>query len=466
MARKRVIEQLAIEDIEYGGKGVGRRDGKVIFVEQTLPGDVVDARLIKNKKDFAIGKPIKFHSLSDQRIAAFCQHFGTCGGCKWQNIDYSTQLAYKTQFVEQSFTRIGKLDFPAIQPIIGCEDTQFYRNKLEYTFSNKRWLTQEEIDSDTDFDSRNALGFHIPGQFDKVLDIETCYLQASPSNDIRLAVKAFADQHGLTFFDIREQTGFLRNLVIRTTSTGQVMVILVVTQDDKTLINPILDDLKDKFPDITSLNYVVNDGRNDVYIDKAIITYAGQPYIEEQLGHVKFQIGPASFFQTNSIQANNLYSVVAKMANLQGNEIVVDLYTGIGSIALFLAKDCQKTYGVELVEPSIIDARKNALLNGIENCDFSVGDVKDVLEAGFLSEKEKPDLLITDPPRAGMHPDVAKALSRSGIPRIIYVSCNPTTQARDLTILCENYQIEEVQPVDMFPQTYHIENVVSLTLKR
>ncbi len=468
MARRKrtgyVIEQLTIEDLEIQGKGVARDNGKVIFVNDALPGETVDVLVIKKKRDYAEAKPIKFHSLSPKRIEPFCSHFGSCGGCRWQSISYEDQLAYKTYFVEQAMRRIGKLDGPEIQPILGCDKTQYYRNKMEFSFSNKRWLTKEQIDSEEELE-RNALGFHVRGFFDKVLDIEHCHLQSEPSNEIRLTVRAYAMEHGLTFYDIREHHGDLRNLWVRISNLNEVMIVVGFGTNNMEKVEGLMEHLKGAFPDIASLNYLINESANDMIYPHEVICYAGKPYINEELGHINLKIGPKSFYQTNSNQAKHLYDKALEIADIQKDDVVYDLFSGIGSIALYAAKQCKEVYGIEIVPEAIADAEENAKANGIENCHFYVGEVRKVFDEGFLSSTSKPDVIITDPPRAGMHPKVPKALLEIEAPKILYISCNPATQARDLLVLSEKYVVDTIQPVDMFPQTYHIENIVLLKLR-
>jgi 23S rRNA (uracil1939-C5)-methyltransferase len=460
------VEQLEITGVEFQGKGVARHNGKVIFVEQAVPGDVVDVRLTKSKKDFAVGTVINFHKYSEERQQPFCEHFGICGGCKWQSLPYEKQLHYKHSFVVDAITKIGKLNDVPILPIIGCEQQTFFRNKLEYTFSDSSWLTQEQLDSDEIFEQRNALGFHVPGRFDKVVHVEKCWLQNDLSNEIRNFAARYANENKLPFFNIRAQTGLLRNLIIRTATTGENMVVLVVKENDEAAIHGIMEQLKNNFPQITSLNYVVNSGANDMIHAFEVICYHGKPFIIEQLGDLKFKVGPKSFFQTNTLQAKKLYDIALEFTDLKGTENVYDLYTGIGSIALYAANKCKSVAAIEQIPDAIADAKENAELNNISNCTFYVGDVKDMFNEDFYSKHGAPDVVITDPPRVGMHGDVVKTLLNMPVPKIVYVSCNPTTQARDLQLLSEKYTIEKIQPVDMFPQTYHIESVALLTLKQ
>jgi len=468
MSRKKkdvVIEGLAIASLEFHGKGVGRHNGKVVFVEGTLPGDVADVRLTKNKKDFAEGTVLRFHQYSAERQAAFCNHFGTCGGCKWQNLSYEKQLQYKEGFVKDALTRIGKLSDVNMLPIAGCDTQTLYRNKLEFAFSNQRWLTAAELQSDEVFSNRNALGFHIPGRFDKILNIERCHLQPEPSNGIRNFVNEYANEHQLAFYDIMKKKGLLRNLLIRTSTLGETMVVFSFFENAEKEIAALLDALKINFPQITSLNYMINHGANDIIHPYEVVCYYGKPFITEQLGHVRFKIGPKSFFQTNPLQAKKLYDIAADFANLKGNETVYDLYTGIGSIALYVANRCKKVVGIEQIPEAIDDAKENAQLNKINNCEFFTGDVRDMFNNDFYNTHGAPDLVITDPPRVGMHADVVKTFLEMEVPRIVYVSCNPSTQARDLQLLSDKYAVVKVQPVDMFPQTYHIESVALLEKK-
>lgn len=467
MSRKmknKVITHLAIERIASEGKCVGHHDGKVVFVANVAPGDVVDVRITKGKSSFMEGEAVHFHEYSKDRITPFCPHFGTCGGCKWQHIDYALQKDYKRQQVLDQFQRIAKVPIPEVMPILGSAKTQYYRNKLDFTFSNSRWLTREEINSEEEFE-RNALGFHIPKMFDKIIDVEHCYLQDGISNDVRNELRAFARENQLSFYDIRNQVGLLRNLIIRSTSTGQTMVIVQFGENDPENIPLVMEFLKNRFPEITSLLYVVNTKGNETFHDLELVTYAGLPYIEEEMEGLRFRIGPKSFYQTNSDQAYELYKVARDFVDLQGDEVVYDLYTGTGTIANFVAKKAKQVIGVEYVEAAIEDAKLNSQINGIDNTLFYAGDMKDILNEEFIAAHARPDVIITDPPRAGMDEKVVQMLLRLEAPKVVYVSCNPATQARDLALLGEKYQVEKVQPVDMFPQTYHVENVVLLTLK-
>ncbi len=469
MARKRrhkrkQLTDLSIEKMAAEGKAMARHEGKVIFVENAVPGDVVDVIVTKNKTDYAVAKVKNIVSPSEIRIKPFCSHFESCGGCKWQYITYEQQAIYKQEIVAEAFSRIGKLDFPELMPIIKGEPTEYYRNKMEFTFANKRWLTDEEVLSQKIY-NRNAVGFHVPGMFDRIVDIEHCYLQPEPSNGIRNAIRAYAYKQKLTFYDVKVHEGFLRTLIIRTSTLGEVMVILALGHDDEKHRNAILDLLLKKYPEISSLHYVINQKKNDTLYDQDIITYKGKGFIYEKLADLTYKISPKSFFQTNPYQAVRLYETVRDFANLQGNETVYDLYTGTGSIGIFLAKHCQKVIGIEEVEAAIVDAKYNAELNKVGNTHFFAGDVKAMMDDEFTNVHGQPDVLITDPPRAGMHADVVEQILKMYPPKIVYVSCNPVTQARDLQILSEKYTIEKAQPVDMFPHTAHIENVVLLVSK-
>ncbi|HEY8400357.1 MAG TPA: 23S rRNA (uracil(1939)-C(5))-methyltransferase RlmD [Cytophagaceae bacterium] len=457
------IENVCIQDIVAEGKCITRHENKVIFVENVAPGDIVDLKVFKSKKNFAEASVTKFHEYSKDRKEPFCQHFGTCGGCKWQHIAYEVQLKYKQKQVADALERIGKVKLPEISSILPSQATTYYRNKLEFTFSNKRWLTEDEIGSEETL-QRNALGFHIPGRFDKILDITHCYLQPDPSNAIRLEVQKYALEKGLIYFDLKEQVGLLRNLIIRTASTGETMVIVQFFHEDEAII-PLMEHLKTTFPQITSLNYIVNPKKNETFHDQEVILFAGTPYITERMENLQYRIGPKSFYQTNSEQAYHLYKVTREFAGLTGEEVVYDLYTGTGTIANFVAAKAKKVIGIEYVEMAIEDAKVNSQINNINNTIFYAGDMKDILTADFVAKHEKPDVIITDPPRAGMHEDVCKVLLASGAKRIVYVSCNPATQARDIALLNEKYEVKKVQPVDMFPHTHHVENVVLLELR-
>ncbi len=468
MSRKmknKVVTNLRIEKIASEGKCLGYHEEKVVFVTGVAPGDVVDVRITKGKSSFMEGEPVKFHEYSKERIEPFCSHFGTCGGCKWQHINYDLQKTYKRQQVVDQFQRIAKVEIPEVQPVLGSENTRYYRNKLDFTFSNKKWLTLDQIRSGEEFD-RNALGFHIPKMFDKIIDVEHCYLQGGISNEVRNELRAFALASSLTFYDIRNQVGLLRNLIIRTTSTGQTMVIVQFGENDPESINLVMEFLKEQFSEITSLLYVINTKGNETFHDLELVTFSGLPYIEEEMEGLKFRIGPKSFYQTNSEQAYELYKVARDFADLKGDEVVYDLYTGTGTIANFVAKYAKEVIGIEYVEAAIEDAKVNSQINSITNTRFYAGDMKNILNEEFISSHAAPEVIITDPPRAGMDEKVVQMLLGLEAPKIVYVSCNPATQARDLALLGEKYQVEKVQPVDMFPQTYHVENVVLLTLKK
>jgi 23S rRNA (uracil1939-C5)-methyltransferase len=459
-----VLENLEVIDISTEGKAIARSEGLVVFIEGAVPGDVVDVLVHRKKNNFAEARVETFKKLSEHRVKPVCEHFGTCGGCKWQNLGYDTQLGFKQKYVFDAFTRIGKLTFDEILPITGNKATYFYRNKLEFSFSNKKWLTAEEINSVEPIAQKEALGFHIPGMFDKILDINNCYLQPEPSNAIRISVREYALKNKLTFFDIRNKSGLLRTLMIRTTSTGEIMVVVSVFEWLEKELFALLNHLKETFPQITCLQYVHNDKGNDTFFGLDIRTYYGRDHILEEMEGLKFKISAKSFYQTNSEQAYELYKITREFAGLSGNEIVYDLYTGTGTIANFIARQAKKVVGVEYVEDAIKDAIENSAANGIGNTVFFSGDMKDVLNADFIKTHGKPDVIITDPPRAGMHEDVVNAILEARPKKVVYVSCNPSTQARDLALMAPLYCIVKVQPVDMFPQTAHVENVVLLEL--
>ena len=437
----------------------------VIFVPYVVPGDVVDLQVKRKKNHYAEAVAVKFHEKSPLRTEPFCSHFGVCGGCKWQCLSYEEQLKYKQKQVFDNLTRIGKVELPEFRPILGSEKTRFYRNKLEFTFSNKRWLTEEEVKQDVKYDQMNAVGFHIPGAFDKVLAIDKCWLQDDISNQIRNAVRDYAYAHNFPFFDLRTQEGLLRNIMIRTSSTGELMVVLQckVTDDEgRRKMEEILQFMADSFPQITSLMYVINNKCNDTIGDLDVEVFKGNDHIFEEMEGLRFKVGPKSFYQTNSEQAYNLYKVAREFAGLTGNELVYDLYTGTGTIANFVARQARKMVGIEYVPEAIEDAKVNSALNGIDNTLFYAGDMKDILTNDFIAEHGRPDVIITDPPRAGMHNDVIDVILAAEPKRIVYVSCNPATQARDLQLLDGKYKVTAVQPVDMFPHTHHVENVVQL----
>lgn len=467
MKKGDVLEDVLIESMAAEGKCVARKDGLVIFIQGGAPGDVVDVSLTKIKSSFLEGRVAQVKQLSAARTEPFCAHFGTCGGCSWQNIQYTTQLAYKQKQVVDNLERIGGLVLPAIRTIVGSAQTRYYRNKLDFTFSASRWLTKEELQSGMPM-NEVALGYHIPRMYDRVFDVDQCFLQPDPSNAIRLTVKEVAVREGIPFFDLRKQIGFLRTLTIRTSQTGEVMVILQVTYDKMEWTEKVLQALADRFPAITSINYIINGKRNDTFHDLDIICWKGNPYITETMprpdgsGELQFRVGPKSFYQTNSPQAFELYKIAWQMAELNGMEHVYDLYTGTGTIANFVAGQCKSVVGLEYVEAAVEDARINSRINGIGNTSFFAGDMKDLLDDNFLAQRGRPNVVITDPPRAGMHEDVCRMLVQAEPQRIVYVSCNPATQARDLKLLSEKYSITAVQPVDMFPHTVHVENVVRL----
>ncbi len=463
--KKPLFEQVEIIDVAAEGKALAKIDDKVLFVQHAVPGDIVDVQVNKSRKNYYEGYVTKYHKLSDIRIEPFCSHFGTCGGCKWQPLPYAEQLRYKQREVENNLKRIGKVELPEIATIMPSKKTQYYRNKLEYTFSNKRWLEADEMQLEEDSLERYGLGFHIPRMFDKVIDVKKCYLQEEPSNSIRLAIKKYALENGLSFFDIRKQEGLLRTLIIRTTSTGEVMVIVAFYHEDVEKREGLLNHLKAQFPQLTSLMYVINEKANDTISDQEIICFSGRDYIEEVMEGLKFRIGPKSFYQTNSEQAYELYKVTRNFAGLNGDEVVYDLYTGTGTIANFLASKAQKVVGIEYVPEAIEDAKVNSANNNIGNTHFFAGDMKNILNEDFIRENGQPDVIIVDPPRAGMHEDVVKTILKASAKKIVYVSCNSATQARDLNILDEKYKVTKIQPVDMFPHTHHVENVVCLEIR-
>ncbi len=469
MARKRkelpVIEGVETIDVAAEGNSLARVNDMVVFIPYGAPGDVVDVKLDKKKKSYAEGHIERMVTPSPIRVEPMCEHFGTWGGCRWQHLPYEFQLKCKQQQVQDALERIAKVSIPEITPILGSKQTQEYRNKMEYTFSNKCWLTFEQLRSGAEFPDRDAAGFHISGAFDKVLDIKKCHLQDDFGNQLRLFIKAYGKEHGYSFYDLRAQQGLLRTLMIRIASTGEIMAVMVFGEDDKERINALLNAVADKFPQITSLLYVVNLKVNDTISDQEIITYRGKDYIEEEMEGLKFRVGPKSFYQTNSLQAYELYKVTREFAELVGDELVYDLYTGTGTIANFVAKKAQKVIGIEYVPEAIEDAKVNSAINSIDNTLFYAGDMKDVLTDEFIERHGRPDVIIVDPPRAGMHQDVVNVILNAAPKRIVYVSCNPATQARDLALLDEKYKVEAIQPVDMFPHTQHVENVVKLSLK-
>lgn len=461
--RKKLFTNIEVIDAGAKGKAVAKApDGKVIFLANAVPGDVVDIQTFKKRKAYYEGKATVFHKYSDKRIVPKCEHFGTCGGCKWQHMDYKYQLEYKQNEVVNNLTRLGHIELPEVTPIAGSEKQYFYRNKMEFSFSDSRWLTQEEISSDKDLGDRNALGFHIPGMWDKILNVNKCWLQEEPSNAIRNEVRSFAIANNLEFFNTRNQTGLLRTMMIRTSTTGDLMVLIQFYKEDKQKRELLLDHLATTFPEITSLQYVINSKANDTIYDQEVICYHGNDHIFEEMEGLRFKINAKSFYQTNSEQAYELYKITRDFAGLTGSELVYDLYTGTGTIAQFIAKKAKHVIGVEAVPDAITAAKENAQLNQIDNVEFFVGDMKNVFNSEFIDAHGQPDVIITDPPRDGMHKDVVKQILNISPKRIVYVSCNSATQARDLALMDEIYKVTKVQPVDMFPQTHHVENVVLL----
>ena len=469
MARKRkelpLLEKVTITDVAAEGKAIARVDDMVVFVPYVAPGDVVDLQVKRKKHHYAEAEAVKFHSYSPLRAVPFCQHYGVCGGCKWQILPYEEQIKYKQKQVTDNLTRIGKIELPEISPILGSKKTQCYRNKLEYTFSNKRWLTAEEVKQEVTYEQMNAVGFHIPTAFDKVLAIEKCWLQDDISNRLRNAIRDYAYAHDYSFQNLRTHEGMLRNLIVRTSTTGELMVILVCkieTDEEMARYRELLQYVADTFPEITSLLYIINNKVNDTITDLEVHTFRGNDHIFEEMEGLRFKVGPKSFYQTNSEQAYELYKVARNFAGLTGGELVYDLYTGTGTIANFVARQARQVVGIEYVPEAIEDAKVNSAINGITNTLFYAGDMKDLLTDDFIQEHGRPDVIITDPPRAGMHQDVVDVILRAEPERIVYVSCNPATQARDLQLLDPKYRVTAVQPVDMFPHTHHVENVVRL----
>ena len=461
--KKQIFTNIEVLDAGAKGKTIAKApDGKVIFLPNAVPGDVVDVQTFKKRKAYYEGKAITFHKLSDKRTQPACEHFGVCGGCKWQDMAYEHQLSYKQNEVVNNLRRIGHIELPDITPILACENQYFYRNKMEFSFSDSRWLTLEEVKSDKDLGDKNALGFHIPGMWDKILDIKKCHLQEDPSNAIRNAVKQFGLDNHLEFFNTRNQSGFLRTMMIRTSSTGDIMVMIQFFKEDKENRELLLDFIAASFPEITSLQYVINEKANDTIYDQEVICYKGKDHIFEEMEGLKFKINAKSFYQTNSDQAYQLYKIARDFAGLTGNELVYDLYTGTGTIAQFIAKQAKKVVGVEAVPDAITAAKENAQLNNIQNVEFFVGDMKHVFNAGFIIKHGKPDVIITDPPRDGMHKDVVQQILNIAPEKVVYVSCNSATQARDLALMDKHYKVTKVQAIDMFPQTFHVENVVLL----
>lgn len=462
-SNRTVFENVTVVDAGAKGKTIGKApDGRVIFLNNTVPGDVVDVQTTKKRKAYFEGSAINFHTLSDKRVKPVCEHFGTCGGCKWQDMGYEHQLFYKQKEVENNLRRIGHLELPEITPILGSKQQYFYRNKMEFSFSDSRWLAPDEINSKKEITDRNALGFHIPGMWDKILDVKKCHLQEDPSNAIRLETKDFALKNGLSFFNPRNQFGLLRTMMIRTASTGEIMVLIQFFENDKEKRELLLNHLATTFPAITSLLYVVNSKQNDTIYDQKVACFAGRDHIFEEMEGLKFKINAKSFYQTNSQQAYELYKITRDFAGLTGEELVYDLYTGTGTIAQFIAKKAKRVVGIESVPEAIADAKANAILNNIGNTSFFAGDMKHIFNAEFIKQNGTPDIIITDPPRDGMHKDVVEQIIKIAPKKVVYVSCNSATQARDLDILKEMYTITKTQAVDMFPQTHHVENVVLL----
>ena len=469
MSRKRkplpILTDILITDVAAEGKAIAKVDNLVIFVPYVVPGDVVDLQIKRKKHSYAEAEAITKKKFSELRAQPFCKHFGVCGGCKWQCLPYEEQLRFKQKQVWDNLTRIGKIELPEMMPILGSKHVARYRNKLEFGFSNKKWLTSEQVASGVQFDCMDAVGFHIPGAFDKILDIEECHLMDDINNRLRNGIRAYALAHGLTFFDLRQQTGLLRNMMLRTSATGEIMLLMQFCMrgaDDEAQAKALLEHLHATFPEVTSLLYVNNTKCNDTIGDLDVITFAGTPFIYETMEGLRFKVGPKSFYQTNTEQAYELYKVARNFAALTGDELVYDLYTGTGTIANFVARQARQVVGIEYVPEAIEDAKVNAALNGLDNTLFYAGDMKDILTTGFIERHGKPDVIITDPPRAGMHADVVNAILFAAPRRIVYVSCNPATQARDLALLDADYRVTKVQPVDMFPQTHHVENVVCL----
>lgn len=465
--KKKVFHELEVIDAGAKGKAIAKApDGKVVFIDNAVPGDIADIQTYKKRKSYYYGKVSNYISYSDKRTEPVCQHFGTCGGCKWQNMDYKYQLFYKQQEVENNLRRLGKIELPETTPISGSENIYFYRNKMEFSFSDSRWLTLDEINSGEDIEDKNALGFHIPGMWDKILNIKKCHLQEDPSNAIRNEIRDFATKNDISFFNARNQEGLLRTLMIRTSSTGEIMVLVQFFYEAKEQRELLMNFIAERFPEITSLQYVVNEKGNDTIYDQEVICFKGRDHIFEEMEGLKFKINAKSFYQTNSAQAYELYKITRDFAELDQDDLVYDLYTGTGTIAQFVAKQAKKVIGVEAVPEAIEDAKKNAQLNHINNVEFFAGDMKKVFTQDFINNHGQPDVIITDPPRDGMHKDVVAQIINILPKKIVYVSCNSATQARDLALLDEYYQVSKIQPVDMFPQTHHVENVVRLDLRK
>ncbi len=464
--KNKIFENIPVTDVGSQGKSIAKApDGKVIFLKNAIPGDIVDVLTTKQRSSYYEGTVIKFHQLSEQRVIPLCKHFGFCGGCKWQNLDYQHQLSYKQNEVINNLVRIGHLELPEITPILANKEPYYYRNKMEFSFSSNRWLTKEEIESTDEIDNKHACGFHIAGMWDKILDVEFCHLQREPSNAIRNFVKQFAVENNISFYNPKSQQGMMRTLLIRISSTDEIMVVVQFLNDDKQQINLLMEQIKNQFPEITSLQYIVNNKQNDTIYDQEVILYSGRNHIFEEMEGLRFKINAKSFYQTNSAQAYELYKITRDFAGLTGNELVYDLYTGTGTIAQFIAKNAKKVIGIESVPEAIIDAKSNAIANNISNVDFFVGDMKTIFSSEFIQENGVPDVIITDPPRDGMHKNVVEQLLAIKPKKIVYVSCNSATQARDLAMMKDFYTITKTQAVDMFPQTHHVENVVLLELK-
>lgn len=460
-----LIEQLEITELAAEGNSIGHHDGVVVFVPMTVPGDVVDVQIKKKHRRYMEGFVVAFRKKSELRVDAQCPHFGICGGCKWQCLPYEEQLRFKTRQVEDQLSRIGKLELPEVKPCLGSKETLYYRNKLEFTFADRRWLTSEEIASGADIEAGPALGFHIPNKFDKIFDIEHCSLQRDPSNAIRNHIKKYCIDHAYTFYNVREHVGLMRGVIIRTASTGDTMVIVIFSENDQAMIRPLLADIHESFPEVNSIMYFINEKWNDSLTDQTPLLFFGKDHITEEMEGLKFKVGPKSFYQTNSRQAYELYKTARSAAAIEPDDIVYDLYTGTGTIANFVARSCRKVVGIEYVEEAIEDAKVNSRENGIDNTSFFAGDMKKVLDREFIRRNGQPDVIILDPPRAGVDEEVIKVILEAAPKRMVYVSCNPATQARDLALMSSMYTIDAVQPVDMFPHTHHVENVVKLTKK-
>mgnify|MGYP001344347605 FL=1 len=459
-----LIENIEIIDTANKGKSVAKHEGRAIFVQGGGPGDICDITVFKRRKKFWEARIEKIHTYSERRTEPKCEHFGTCGGCKWQNMKYASQLNFKQNEVLNNLKRIGGIELPPHSEILGSENEYFYRNKMEFTFSNKRWLTTQEVQSETEIEDKDALGFHVPGMFDKVINLNNCHLQKEPSNAIRLSVKQFADEKKLTYFDIRNQKGLLRNLMVRTSSINDLMILVQFYENDKKNIKLLMEHIKISFPEITSLLYIVNQKANNTMYDQDVVCYNGEDYIMEEMDGLHFKIGAKSFFQTNSEQAKILYRKTKELAQITENDLVYDLYTGTGTIAQYVATSAKKVVGIDSVEEGIKAAYENTERNNIENCTFYTGDMKEIFTDEFITKNGNPDVIITDPPRDGMHKKVVEQILKIGAKRIVYVSCNSATQARDIALMDEKYKVIHIQPIDMFPQTHHVENIIVLEL--